>query len=226
MKREKLIEIFKSRNFVVPLYIFQLREKFSLPFEEFIFLIYLSNFEERFVFDPTKLASEFGLSLNDVMIYTDHLVEKGFLEMAVSKNDKGIMEEYLSLRLFYEKLSQFLVEDMVDSERIQNQEKKTIYDKISDGFARPISSIEREIIASWVENGFSEELILAALKETVFNGISNLRYMDKILHTWNKKGLKTLDDIKIDKEKHQREQRQKEKLELFDYDWFEDEGNE
>jgi len=226
MRREKLIEIFKSRSFVIPLYIFQLREKFSLPLEEFIFLIYLSNFEERFIFDPTKLTSELGLSLNDVMVYTDHLVEKGFLEMTVSKNEKGIMEEYLSLRLFYEKLSQFLVEDMVNSENIQQEEKKNIYDKISDGFARPISSIEREIIASWVENGFSEEFILAALKETVFNGVSNLRYMDKILHTWNKKGFKTLEDIETDKEKHQRDQRQKEKLELFDYDWFEDDGNE
>jgi len=226
MKREKLIEIFKSRSFVVPLYIFQLREKFSLPFEEFIFLIYLSNFEERFVFNPAKIENDLGLSLNDVMVYTDHLVEKGFLEMTVSKNEKGIMEEYLCLRLFYEKLSQFLVEDMVNSEKVQNQEKKTIYDKISDGFARPISSIEREIISSWIENGFSEEFILAALKETVFNGVSNLRYMDKILHTWNKKGLKTLSDIETDKEKHQREQRQKEKLELFDYDWFEDEEND
>ena len=51
------------------------------------------------------------------------------------------------------------------------------------------SSIEREIIGSWVENGFSEELILAALKETVFNGVSNLRYMDKILHEWNESEL-------------------------------------
>ncbi len=226
MKTEKIMNIFKSRSFVVPLYVFQLREKFSLPFEEFLFLIYLSNIKEQFVFDPSKLSNEFGISLNDVMIYIDHLVEKGFLEMTVSKNEKGIMEEYLSLRLFYEKLSQFLIEDMVDSEKIQNQEKKTIYDQISDGFARPISSIEREIISSWVENGFSEELILAALKETVFNGISNLRYMDKILHTWNKKGLKTLEDIQVDKEKYQKEQRQKEKLELFDYDWFEDEENE
>ncbi|MDE5587357.1 MAG: DnaD domain protein, partial [Bacilli bacterium] len=62
----------------------------------------------------------------------------------------------------------------------------------------------------------------AALKETVFNGVSNLRYMDKILHEWNKKGYKTVSDVEISKQKYQQEQRQKEKLELFDYDWFDD----
>ncbi len=222
MKIEKFMDLFKLKSFVVPLYLFQLREKFSLPLEEFIFLVYLSNFDEKFIFNPAKLSSDLKFSLNDVMVYVDHLTEEGFLEMTVSKNEKGIMEEFISLKPFYEKMSQFLIEDLVDTEKIQRQEKKSIYDKVSDGFARPISSIEREIIGSWVENGFSEELILAALKETVFNGVSNLRYMDKILHEWNKKGYKTVSDVEISKQKYQQEQRQKEKLELFDYDWFDD----
>ena len=68
MKTEKIMNIFKSRSFVVPLYVFQLREKFSLPFEEFLFLIYLSNIKEQFVFDPSKLSNEFGISLNDVKV--------------------------------------------------------------------------------------------------------------------------------------------------------------
>lgn len=222
MKIEKCVDVLKTGNFVVPLYLFQLREKFSLPFEEFIFLIYLSNLGDRFIFDSTKLTKQLNISLNEIMVYVDHLSEAGFLEVAVLKNDKGIMEEYIVLKPFYEKLSQIMMDDFVNNDMEQAQEKKTIYDKVSDGFARPISFIEREIIASWVENGFSEDLILAALKETVYNGVSNLRYMDRILYEWNKKGYKSSLDVDVDKKKYQEEQRQKEKLDLFDYDWFED----
>ena len=37
---------------------------------------------------------------------------------------------------------------------------------------------------------------MAALKEAVYNGVPNLRYIDKILYEWNRKGFKTPEDIK------------------------------
>ena len=63
-------------------------------------------------------------------------------------------------------------------------------------------------------------LILAALKEAVFNGVSNLRYIDKILYEWNKKGIKKTDDIK----KRQVEEKDKKDIEAsYEYDWLNDE---
>ncbi len=41
--------------------------------------------------------------------------------------------------------------------------------------------MEYEIIGAWVEKGFKEQLILEALKEAVYNGVTSLRYIDKIL---------------------------------------------
>lgn len=222
MKSGKMIEIFKSGNFVVPLYLFKLREKFGVAFEEFIFLMYLSSLGERSIFDPSKISSDLNISLENVMIFVDHLTDRGLIEVVVLKNDKGMMEEYILLKLYYEKISQLLVNEIESDEKVTIEKKKTIYDLVADGFARPISSIEREIIGSWVENGFSEDLIMAALKEAVFNGVSNLRYMDKILYEWNKKGYKNPMDVEISKQKYQEEQRKKEKLDLFDYDWFDD----
>ena len=46
MKSNKLLEILKKGNFVVPLHLFQLRDKFDLEMDEFIFLIYLTNLGE------------------------------------------------------------------------------------------------------------------------------------------------------------------------------------
>ena len=58
-----------------------------------------------------------------------------------------------------------------------------------------------EIINAWIESGFSEELIEAALKEAVYNGALTLRYVDKVLYEWNRKGIKVPADIKKAMEK-------------------------
>ena len=41
-----------------------------------------------------------------------------------------------------------------------------------------------------------KELIKAALKEAVYNGVYSLRYIDKILFEWHRKGFKEVSDIK------------------------------
>ncbi len=69
-----------------------------------------------------------------------------------------------------------------------------------------MSPIEYETINSWLNQGIEEEMILNALREAVINGVSNLRYIDKILYEWKKKK-------DIPKEEYK---------ELFDYDWLGD----
>ena len=106
----------------------------------------------------------------------------------------------------------------------QNNEvtKVNVFEKIEEEFARPLTSIEYEIIKSWLENGTSEDLVLEALKEAVFNGVTNLRYMDKILYEWTKKGYKSKEDVEKGKNNYREEKQKQEKLDLFDYDWFDD----
>ena len=57
-------------------------------------------------------------------------------------------------------------------------------------------SIEFEIINAWLKSGMNEEIIIGALKEATYNGVSNLRYIDKIIYEWNKKDLKRK-DVKV-----------------------------
>ena len=55
--------------------------------------------------------------------------------------------------------------------------------------------MDYEVINAWIDKGFSEELIVAALNETVLSGVNSLRYVDKILYDWQRKGIKKVDDI-------------------------------
>ena len=62
-------------------------------------------------------------------------------------------------------------------------------------------SIEYEIIKAWLDNNISEELIKEAIKEATYNGVSNLRYIDKILYEWGKIGIKSAKDVENNRKK-------------------------
>ncbi len=219
MKTSNLVEILKKGNFVVPMYIFSLRDKLNLKFEELIFLIYLSNKGDKVLFDVNFFSKELNMDVKEILSYIDSLTDKKYISLEVLKNDKNVMEEYINLDMFYDKLTNYMIEDI----NITKEEENTnVFEAIEKEFARPLTPVEYEIIHAWIEAGTSEELILEALKEAVFSGVFNLRYIDKIIYEWNKKGVKSKNDIESNRKNFKEKQEKKEKLELFDYDWFED----
>ncbi|UKI28719.1 MAG: DnaD domain protein [Clostridium sp.] len=103
---------------------------------------------------------------------------------------------------------------------IKKQTVTNIYTIFEKEFGRPLSPVEYEIIKAWITSGISEELIKGALKEAVFNNVRNLRYIDKILSEWEKKGFKSVDEVDSYLKK---KEVNNPKQELFDYNWLEDE---
>ena len=79
--------------------------------------------------------------------------------------------------------------------------------------------MEYEFINEWINSGMSEELIKEALKEATYNGVSNLRYIDKIIYEWTKKGYKTVEDV--NKNRYQKETK-KENSDFFEYNWLDE----
>ncbi|MDD3241456.1 MAG: DnaD domain protein [Bacilli bacterium] len=220
MKTKKLMDLMKSGNFVISKYLYKNRDKFDLDFETYIFLIYLTNINERFLFDAAFISEDLNMDVYKVMEMVSVLKEKQLLNLEIIKNDRNIREEYITLKPFYEKLSSITIDEI---NNISNKEETIdIFKSIEKGFCRPLSPIEFEIIKAWLDGGVKEELIEEALKETVFNGVSNLRYMDKIIYEWTKKGFKTKEDVEKSKSKFREEQTKKEKEEYFDFDWFDE----
>lgn len=217
IKSNKLLNILKEGHIVIPLYIYKNMSNLNVSHDEFIVLMYLYNLGEEFVFDPNKISNDLGLDLKQTMIYITKLTELNLINVNVRKNDRNITEEYLSLEPFFSKLSLILIDD------INNKSENTsssIYEVVEKEFGRTLSPMEYEIIKAWLDNGVSEELIKEALKESAYNGVSNLRYVDKILFEWNKKGYKTKEDVQNNKTKP------KETVEIFNYNWLEDDDEE
>jgi len=216
MKNKKMIDIIKSSNIVIPLYLYRLYSKLNINLEEFVFLMYLYNQGEKIVFDTSKISLDLGIGVKEIMLLIGKLSDSKLINLEVIKNDKNIMEEYISLEYFYQKLGLLLIDELNSEEEIDDD----VFSTIEKEFGRTLSPMEYEIVKAWIDGGFSFELIKEALKEATFNGVSNLRYIDKILYEWGKKGIKTVDDVDKNRTKHKEEK--KEKIEVFEYNWLED----
>ncbi|MBR4618326.1 MAG: DnaD domain protein [Bacilli bacterium] len=216
---KKIIELYKCGNLTIPLYLLKNRDKFKLKFDEFIFLMYLYNIGDKSLFDPGKIVEDLGLSLKEVMNYISILTEKRLISVDVSRSDKDILEDRIDLSNFYGKVSLIMVEDINSS---KEEFDSSVFTFIEKEFGRTLSPMEVEIIKSWLENGSGEELVREAVKEAVFNGVSNLRYIDKILYEWQKKGIKNKEDVEKNREIHRKKEREEPQEEIFDYNWFED----
>ena len=227
MKSSKLIEIFQDGNIVIPMYLLKNYHGLNLELNEFVFLMYLYNKGNHFLFNPNLFAEELSLSVKDAMNLTSSLTDKGFITVEVLKNEKGFMEEVVLLDNFYQKLKMFMI-DEINQDETKNIDNSSIYEMIEKKFGRTLSSIEYEIIRAWLDNHFSEELIKEAVKEAVFNGVSNLKYIDKILYEWSKKGVKTPKDVEelrhIRKKEQDKNKESDSELDLgiMDWDWFDE----
>ena len=200
---DKIINIIKSGTITIPKLLLQSYKELKLTEQELILIIYFIGNNE---FDPERISKDLGLSIGETLKIIDELTKKDILK--ISTRSAKVYEEYIDLDELYNKLALTIMTDK------ETPKRTNIYDKFENEFGRTLSPMEYEIIGAWIESGFSEELIEEALKEAVYNGVSNLRYIDKILYEWQKKGVKNKQDIKVQKEAP------KPKGEVFDYDWL------
>lgn len=213
-KTDKLIELMKLGTISIPKYIFLNYKKMCLNEEEFILMIYLIDCGDSIPFNPKTISLELGLNPNKVLELINTLSEKQVLSIKLEKNKIGVMEEFISTDLFYNKLSMLMVDMMNDKEE---KADSNLFQTFENEFGRTLSPMEYEIINGWVREQFSNEIIIEALKEATFNGVSSLRYIDKILYEWKKKGIKNIMDVRKQQSKFKEK---KENIEIFDYDWL------
>ena len=219
MKSSQLKELLKSGHLVVPFVFLKNYKKFELSMEEFIFLMYFYHLGERFLLNPELYCNDLGLELPVVMNYISVLTDKGFIQVDVLKNEKGVIEEYVTLEPFFQKMELIFMD-----EAIQNKEESNIFEVIEKEFGRTISPMEYEIIKAWLDNNMSEDIITEAVREATFNGVSNLRYIDKILFEWNKKEITTVQEVEAMRKKREKKEDKgiDIDMDIVDWNWFDE----
>lgn len=207
------MDLIKNGNFTFPKILLFNYQELKINESQLILLIYLMNLKDT-EFNPNNITKDLKMPLTDVLTNIDVLTNLNLIKIDLRKID-GVRHEFINIDQLYEKLLYLVINE--EKEEIPSN----IFSTFETEFGRTLAPMEYEIINSWIDSGYSEELIIAALKEAVYNGVFKLNYIDKILYEWGKKGIKSIQDIEKEKTKFQ--SKKEEKKELYDYNWLEDE---
>lgn len=185
--------------------------KKNLSLNEFLLLLYFDNSYDL-VFDIKVVAKILNMNEEDVLLSYGSLMNKKLIEVKAEKDGYGKIIERVSLDNFYNDIKI----DYKNREKVE--EKEDIFSIFEEKFGRTLNNMDFEVINAWISNGFSEKLIIKALEEANYNGVCSLRYIDKILYEWNRKGIKAPEDIKKNIEVSMETANIDPKL--FDFDWL------
>lgn len=226
MKYGKISDIIKSENITIPLYIYKEYPNLNINLETFLFLMYLYSKGNKIPFDIHKLSEEFFCDVKKILEYIDTLQKNKLIEIKVLKNDKNIMEEFIYLDFFYEKILLKVVGDSVEESKKEDEEDN-VFSILEREIGKQLSPMEIEIVKAWKESNYSDEMIKEAIKESVINNATSLRYIDKILYEWAKRGITTKEKIEENRKNfRQREKEKKKNIKPFDYDWLDDDDDD
>lgn len=203
-----------EQKFVVLSKIINEAMKHKLSLTEFLVLIYFDNSYDK-VFDITLISKILNIEESTILEAFNGLLSKKIITLTTEKDYSGKIIDKVSLQNIYNEIK--LEEKKEESENTTND----IFSKFEHEFGRPLSSMEIEVIKTWMEKLYTEELIIAALNESVYNGVSNIRYIDKILYEWNKKGFKTKTDV-LNHLKNRYDEKKLEETNIFDYNWLDE----
>lgn len=211
---EKVMNLLREKPLIIPKILFKNYKKMNITEEEFIVLIFLLNLGDKIIYNPEFFSSELNINKYKVMEIINNLFEKKVISIIVEKNIGNKTEEYITFDMLYSKL----MNDVIECE--ENVKIETdVFSTFENEMGRPISPMEYDMIKQWVSD-YKKELVIEALKEAVYNGVSNFRYIDKILYEWKKKGINSLDMLLKEKNLYNK---RKEQVDYFEYNWLEDE---
>ena len=217
---ERYMELLRDKMFFIPSSVFRNMGKLGITGDEVLVLIFIINMGPRVLYDPEMISKGTGINRIRVLEVINGLISKGILAIVVKKNGSSKkMEEFISTDLFYEKMRGVLLGG-TNRANGKREEQTDLFSMFEKEFGRTLSSMEYEIIRGWVSDDMPSDLVREALREATYNGVSNLRYIEKIILDWKKRGFKSVKDIERARERYKKKNGNGD---VFDYNWLDDE---
>ncbi len=207
-----------SKKYVVDTDFIEATYKLNVSLQEFLLLLYFVNADDL-IFDLERISSKLKIDKKDILNAFNNLISKNIIKLESDKNELGKRIDKISLEGFYHDIE---VEKIKEKKKLIKEDIFTIFEK---KFKRPLYSQETELIKAWSEEMYNEDLVLAALDEAIYNGAVNTKYIDTILYEWQKKGIKTKEDVENyyqNKNINNENNKKLEETSVFDYDWLDD----
>lgn len=162
---------------------------------ELMVFLELRSYIEHGEVNPSiaKVAEHLGAETDQVYDLIQQLSRDQFLKQRLEKNEQGKEETHYDFSPLWHKLARLIAQGHQRKQKAQQvNQRQELFTAIQADFGRVLNPTEMSIVNSWLDDDhYDPQVIELALRETVLSGNYNFRYMDRILASWERKGLKT-----------------------------------
>ncbi|NIK67764.1 MULTISPECIES: DnaD domain-containing protein [unclassified Paenibacillus] len=156
-----------------------------------------------------QLAERTGSTTRDIEQTIGRLMKEGFLTIDERIDPvTGIQSEQYNWSGWLLKAAEWAAEEKRETRRTERRTVKratdpgNIFSVFEQEFGRLLSPMECETISGWLDQDrYADELIRFALKEAVFAGKLNFRYIDRILIEWGRNRVTNVDEARAHSQK-------------------------
>ena len=191
-------DAFKSGNLVLPsALLLHFKELFPSS-EDFLVwqFFYLQNTTALGDVSPSQIAEIIGKEVADVNQSISNLTENGLLQYRTIELN-GEIELIFDASLAFERLDS-LLDSQTPATTVPNPQNqlKDLVETFQQELGRLLTPFEIEDLFKTVkEDGIKADLIKEALREAVFNGKPNWKYIQAILRNWCHEGIQSVAQV-------------------------------
>lgn len=187
--------------------------KIGLSDQEMMLIIHLLAFKKEGKDFPTvtELGGRMAADGSAIISLLQRLVQRDFIAIEESYDEtSGIRYERYEFDPLYRRISKIILMEKQESVSKPVNKENDLYTVFEREFGRPLSPIECETLAMWLEHDkYNVELIKTALREAVVSAKLSFRYIDRILFDWQHQNIRTPKEAKeysLRFRKHQQKQ--------------------
>lgn len=199
------LSAYKTGNLVLPTeLLFHFHEIFDNSDDFLVWqFFYLQNTTSLEEISPVQIAESIGKSVAEVNRSMSNLTEKGLLQYkTIALN--GEIEAVFDALPALERLDEIVENHSSVAQAVSQNVLKDLVETFQQEIGRFLTPFEIEDLTKTIQDDkTSPELVTAALREAVFNGKANWKYIQAILRNWRREGITTVAQVEAKREERE-----------------------
>ena len=199
------LSAYKTGNLVLPTELFfHFHEIFDNSDDFLVWqFFYLQNTTSLEEISPVQIAESIGKSVAEVNRSMSNLTEKGLLQYkTIALN--GEIEAVFDALPALERLDEIVENHSSVAQAVSQNVLKDLVETFQQELGRLLTPFEIEDLTKTIQDDkTSPELVTAALREAVFNGKANWKYIQAILRNWRREGITTVAHVEAKREERE-----------------------
>lgn len=164
---------------------------------------YLQNTTSIEEISPNQIAESIGKSVAEVNRSMSNLTEKGLLQYKTIVLN-GEIEAVFDALPALEWLDEIVGSHSTTVQTVPQNVLKDLVETFQQELGRLLTPFEIEDLTKTIQDDKTNpELVIAALREAVFNGKANWKYIQAILRNWRREGITTVSQVEAKREERE-----------------------